>query len=55
MVAKILGSDTRMSLKGTQALNLIALAEGASILRVHDVREGKEIVDLHERLTPTVN
>ena len=55
MVAKILGSDTQMSLKGTQALNLIALTEGASILRVHDVREGKEIVDLHERLNPTGN
>jgi dihydropteroate synthase len=55
MVAKILGSDTQMSLKGTQALNLIALAEGASILRVHDVREGKDIVDLHKLLNPTVN
>jgi len=50
MITRVLGSDAQLALKGTQALNLIALAEGASILRVHDVGAGKDIVDLHQRL-----
>jgi dihydropteroate synthase len=50
MVTKVLGPGAQLALKGTMALNLIALTEGASILRVHDVRATKDIVDLHQRL-----
>jgi len=51
MVQKLLGSGEEMTLKGTMALNLIALSEGADILRVHDVSEGREMVALYQRLT----
>jgi len=50
MVTKVLGPGAQLALKGTMALNLIALTEGASILRVHDVRATKDIVDLYQRL-----
>jgi dihydropteroate synthase len=33
-------------LNGTTALNTIALTKGASLLRVHDVKEAKQAVDL---------
>lgn len=55
MVQKLLGDGEEMTLKGTKALNLIALIEGADILRVHDVKEGRETVALFQRLTPTDN
>ncbi|MEI9956731.1 MAG: hypothetical protein WDM90_10620 [Ferruginibacter sp.] len=34
------------ALNGTTALNTIALMNGASILRVHDVKEAKEAITL---------
>jgi dihydropteroate synthase len=55
MVTKIFGPDAQLSIKGTKALNLVALSEGASILRVHDVGAAKEIIDLHQQLNPNVN
>lgn len=36
------------ALNGTTVLNTIALSKGASILRVHDVREAKEAITLFE-------
>ena len=36
------------SLNGTTVLNTIALQNGASILRVHDVKEAKEVIQLFE-------
>ena len=50
MISKLLGAGEEAILRGTMALNLIALVEGASILRVHDVKEGKEIAALYQRL-----
>jgi dihydropteroate synthase len=38
------------ALNGTSALNMVALMNGASILRVHDVKEVKEIVELYKKL-----
>lgn len=38
------------SLPGTAALNMCALKRGASVLRVHDVREGAEIIKLYKLL-----
>jgi len=46
MIYKVLNSSPEESLNGTTALNMIALQKGASILRVHDVREAVECVRL---------
>ena len=46
MIYKKLNTYPEKSLNGTTALNTIALQKGASILRVHDVKEAKEIIDL---------
>ena len=50
MIYKTLKSDSKNALNGTTALNTIALLKGASILRVHDVREAMECVKLHDQL-----
>ncbi len=47
MIWKNLGVTPSEALNGTTVLNAIALERGASILRVHDVKECKEAVVLH--------
>jgi len=46
MIYKKLGITPEESLEGTIALNAIALSKGASILRVHDVKEAVDLVRL---------
>lgn len=46
MIFKLLGGDATTSLNGTTVLNTISLMKGASILRVHDVREAVEAVKI---------
>lgn len=46
MITRLLGIDTSHALNGTTVLNTIALMRGASILRVHDVREAVEATAL---------
>jgi dihydropteroate synthase len=46
MVYKPLGITAANALNGTTVLNTIALQKGATILRVHDVKEVKEAIDL---------
>ncbi|MDE5551899.1 MAG: dihydropteroate synthase [Muribaculaceae bacterium] len=46
MIWKTLGATPEDSLAGTIALNMAALERGASILRVHDVREAVQSVEL---------
>ncbi|XOV68501.1 MAG: dihydropteroate synthase [Fluviicola sp.] len=46
MIYKKLGITPEQALNGTTALNTIGLMKGAKILRVHDVKEAKELVDL---------
>ena len=46
MIWKALQSDPENALNGTTALHAIALLKGADILRVHDVKEAKEVVKL---------
>lgn len=46
MIYKKLGIQPEDSLYGTIALNAIGLSKGASILRVHDVREAKQLIEL---------
>lgn len=46
MIYKVLNTNASESLNGTTALNTISLIKGASILRVHDVKEAVECVTL---------
>ena len=46
MIYKLLNLDPEASLNGTTALNTLALMQGAHILRVHDVAEARQCVDL---------
>lgn len=45
-IYKTLGVNTDDALNGTSVLNTIGLMNGASILRVHDVKEAKQAVKL---------
>ena len=49
-VYKTLGVTAEEALNGTTVLNTVALMKGASILRVHDVKEAKECVMLYSHL-----
>ena len=46
MVYKVLETDAKNSLNGTTAIHTLCLSKGASILRVHDVKEAIECVKL---------
>lgn len=46
MIYGLLGNTATEALNGTTVLNTIALQKGASILRVHDVKEAMEVVKL---------
>ena len=50
MIYKTLGTNASGALNGTSILNTIALQKGASILRVHDVKEAIECIQLVEAL-----
>ena len=50
MIFKLLGLSPDESLNGTSILNTIALMKGASILRVHDVKEAVECVRIVKSL-----
>lgn len=48
MICKPLGIAPAEALNGTTALHMVALQQGASILRVHDVKEAREVIRLWE-------
>lgn len=50
MIYKLLNASAEQALNGTSILNAMALNKGASILRVHDVKEAIECVKLVEKL-----
>ena len=50
MTYRLLGTDAEGSLNGTTVLNTYALQSGASILRVHDVKEAVDCVKLTQEL-----
>lgn len=50
MIYKFIGGDSSTSLNGTTALNMMALEKGANILRVHDVKEAVECVNLFSKI-----
>jgi dihydropteroate synthase len=49
MVYKTLENSAKEALNGTTVLNTVALQKGTSILRVHDVKEAVECVQLLEQ------
>ena len=51
MIYKTLNTSSELSLNGTTVLNTIALQKGASILRVHDVKEAMECIKLVKSLS----
>lgn len=50
MIWRTLNSTPELALNGTTALNAIALMKGATLLRVHDVREAREVIQLVSHL-----
>ena len=50
MIFRLIGGDPTTSLNGTTVLNTVALAAGASILRVHDVRQAAEAVAIYQKI-----
>jgi dihydropteroate synthase len=53
MICKVLGVKPAEALHGTVALNMVALQQGARILRVHDVLPAVQAVRLWEELEKT--
>lgn len=51
MIYNTLGVTAAEALAGTVALNWEALRQGATILRVHDVREAADVVQLYKRIS----
>jgi len=51
MIYKALDTTPENALNGTSALNMVALMNGAHILRVHDVKEAVECVILAKQLS----
>jgi dihydropteroate synthase len=49
MIYKVLGTNADEALNGTTALHMMALQNGANLLRVHDVRAAKEAVLLWQQ------
>ncbi len=50
MIWKLLDGSPDTALNGTTTLNAIALLKGAKILRVHDVKEAVEVVEIVKKL-----
>lgn len=50
MIYKVLENTPQEALNGTTFLNTISLMKGAKILRVHDVKEAMECIDLFEKI-----
>jgi dihydropteroate synthase len=46
MIYKTLGNTAQEALNGTTVANTLALANGAIILRVHDVKEAVEAISI---------
>jgi dihydropteroate synthase len=50
MIYNFLETDAQDALTGTIALHIAALQKGAQILRVHDVKETRQTIDLYKKL-----
>ena len=49
MLTKVLGIETNEALNATTAANMLALIGGASILRVHDVKEAIQAIRIYKK------
>jgi dihydropteroate synthase len=52
MIYKTLGISPEEALNGSTALHMYALCKGVNILRVHDITEAKETLNLYKQLHP---
>ncbi|MEO5674311.1 MAG: dihydropteroate synthase [Chitinophagales bacterium] len=50
MICNVLKVNPHNALNGTTAINAIALMKGAKLLRVHDVKEARETIQLIEKM-----
>ena len=50
MIYKTLNTTADQALNGSTALHMVALQKGAKLLRVHDVEEAMECIQLYEAL-----
>ena len=50
MIYKTLNTTADQALNGSTALHMVALQKGAKLLRVHDVKEAMECIQLYEML-----
>ncbi len=50
MICKVLGVKPENALNGTTALHMVALQQGARLLRAHDVKEAKQVIRLWQEL-----
>jgi dihydropteroate synthase len=50
MIYKPLNTTSKAALNGTTALHMVALQKGATLLRVHDVKEAMECITLFNQL-----
>jgi len=48
MIQKVLQLSTEKALNGTTAAHMIALLNGANLLRVHDVKAAREAIKIHQ-------
>ncbi|MDX1314999.1 MAG: dihydropteroate synthase [Eudoraea sp.] len=51
MIYRLLDLGPEEALNGTTALHMYSLTKGANILRVHDVKEARECVELYQQLS----
>lgn len=54
MIYKPLGIRPQDTLCPTTALHMVCLQQGAAILRVHEVREARQVIQLYSLLCPTL-
>ena len=47
MIQQVIQKDAQSSLNGTTAVHMATLLSGAKVLRVHDVKEAKECIDIY--------
>ena len=50
MICKVLKVNPEKALTGSTALHAILLLKGADILRVHDIKEAKEVIKIVSQL-----
>lgn len=53
MINKVLKTKPENALTGTISLNTLALLQGANILRVHDVKEARQVIELVKQYLPS--